>query len=44
MCVRALGLRVCSAANSLNNEAGHFWLHGSNSDGFDCKLIKEGGK
>lgn len=28
----------------LNNEAGHSWLHGSNSDGCDCKLIKERGK
>lgn len=34
---------LCSAANSQNNESGHFWLSGSNSDGCDCKLIEEGG-
>lgn len=30
-----------SAANRPNNEAGHF-LAGSNSHGYDCKLIKVG--
>lgn len=33
---------LCSAANSQNNEDGHFWLSGSKSDGCDCKLIEEG--
>lgn len=33
---------LCSAANSQNNEDGHFWLSGSNSDGCDCKLREEG--
>lgn len=33
---------VCSAANSQNNEDGHFQLSGSNSDGRDCKFMEEG--